>query len=125
SNSQMADQDIETTLDALRELNKGHRALRDQAQTAETLDRLATLTDSKEFGRVVTERIRDLRRRAAELRATNPDRAAQLEADVARLQRLARARGDLTDLTEFEAEVAKSSALKRHLQGGEDQLRRL
>ena len=126
-NAEMSNEDIEKTLEALRDLNKEHNALRGQEEIAAMLKRLEDLDDPKALQAAADFRATELEQRARELeKAGNAERARQIRRDIDRLRDLARRKGSLTDAAAFQAEVKKSVSLSRHLQtGGEENLRRL
>jgi hypothetical protein len=126
-NAEMSNEDIEKTLQALKDLNKEHNLLREGEDVELAIKRIEELSDPKALRESVRLRSHELRRRAHELElAGNWERAQKLRQDVARLRRLAQEKGGLTDLAALQEEVRKSQSLLRHMQsGGQENLRRL
>jgi hypothetical protein len=126
TNAGMPKQEVEKTLQGVKDLNSEQNALRHRQQTAEMMKRIQELDDPEAIAKAINERIDELTRRAAGFKDTNPDYARRLEADAERLRRLAQERGGrLTDVEAFQNEVKKSKYLMRQIQGSEEELRRL
>lgn len=125
TNAGMPKEDVQKTLQAVKDLNGEQNAIRHREQIAEMMKRLQELDDPEAFARAINERVDFLKRRAGEVRDKNPKYAQQLDRDAERLQRLAQERRSLTDIEAFQSEVKRSKYLLSQLQGGENELRRL
>ena len=125
TNSGMPKEDVEKTIQAVKDLNGEQNALRQRQQIAEMMKRVQELDDPEAFAKALNERIDFLKKKAADFRERNPKYAQQLDRDAERLRRLAQEKGTLTDIDAFQNEVKKSQYLMRQVQGGENELRRL
>jgi len=125
TNAGMPKEDVEKTLQAVRDLNREHNQLRGQQQIREMILRVEKLADPFPLRWSVEERIDHFRSRARSLREANPRRAGELDAEARRLEKLRTPGGPLYDAEALQREVKKSVYLMRGVQGGEEELRRL